>query len=346
MRAAVLTAKERLEVEARDDAPLAAGEVRVRIANGGICGSDLHYFHHYRMGDFPVIGPFVLGHEGAGTVAEIGPGVSGLTLGDTVAVNPSQACGDCECCRSGRELLCSDMRFIGSSRRTPHMQGLFTQHFVTPAAQCVPVGNGVSAETAAFAEPLSVALHAAGQAGPLLGRSVLITGSGPIGSLICIAVRLAGARHVTMADVLDEPLKAAEGIGADRTVNLAKAGDGALIDPARPRGHFDVAFDASGHPDAVVNCLKAVRPDGVFVQVGMFKNPMVPMPVDLIMAKELTLKTSYRFDKEFAWAVQYLSEGRVDVSSLLTHRFPLEDVMEAFQTASDRTRAMKVQLVF
>jgi L-idonate 5-dehydrogenase len=95
-----------------------------------------------------------------------------------------------------------------------------------------------------------------------------------------------------------------------------------------------------------VNCLKAVRPDGVFVQVGMFKNPMVPMPVDLIMAKELTLKTSYRFDKEFAWAVQYLSEGRVDVSSLLTHRFPLEDVMEAFQTASDRTRAMKVQLVF
>ena len=245
MRAAVLTAKERLEVEARDDAPLAAGEVRVRIANGGICGSDLHYFHHYRMGDFPVIGPFVLGHEGAGTVAEIGPGVSGLTLGDTVAVNPSQACGDCECCRSGRELLCSDMRFIGSSRRTPHMQGLFTQHFVTPAAQCVPVGNGVSAETAAFAEPLSVALHAAGQAGPLLGRSVLITGSGPIGSLICIAVRLAGARHVTMADVLDEPLKAAEGIGADRTVNLAKAGDGALIDPARPRGHFDVAFDAA-----------------------------------------------------------------------------------------------------
>jgi len=345
MRAAVLTAKQSIETVEREEPELGPTGVRVRILAGGICGSDLHYYHHYRMGDFPVREPFVLGHEAAGKVVEIGAGVTRVKIGDKVAVNPSHPCGKCEYCLAGRALLCADMIFLGSSRRFPHVQGMFAETYRTDEAQCFVVPEGMSLNAAAFAEPLSVALHATGHAGPLLGADVLISGSGPIGSLILLTAKLAGAASVTMTDVLDAPLKIAESIGADRVVNVG-AGDDALADPAWPRGSFDVAFDASGHPAAVLSAIRHLRPGGVFTQVGTFADPMVPVPTDQIMVKELTLKSSFRFDKEFAWAVRYLSEDRIDISALHSHTFSMDEANEAFRTASDRGRSMKVHLSF
>jgi L-idonate 5-dehydrogenase len=345
MRAAVLTAKHLIETLERDEPALGPKGVRVRIRAGGICGSDLHYFHHYRMGDFPVREPFVLGHEAAGEVVETGPEVTRVKVGDKVTVNPSHPCGKCEYCLAGRALLCSDMIFLGSSRRFPHAQGMFAETYRTDEAQCFVVPGNVSLNAAAFAEPLSVALHATGHAGSLLGAKVLITGAGPIGSLILLTAKLAGAASVTMTDVLDAPLKIAEGIGADQVVNV-RDGDEKLAEPSRPRGSFDAAFDASGHPSAVLSAIRYLRPGGVFTQVGTFADPMVPIPTDQIMVKELTLKSSFRFDKEFAWAVRYLSEGRIDVAPLLSHTFPMEEAGEAFRTASDRGRSMKVHLAF
>lgn len=346
MRAAVLHGIKDLRVDERPSVELGAGEVRVKVEAGGICGSDLHYFHHAAMGDFRVREPFVLGHEAAGRISEIGPDVDQVAVGDAVTINPSHPCGECAYCRGGRELLCENMRFLGSSRKFPHIQGAFTQDFVTHQRQCWKVTGDVSMNVAAFAEPFSVALHAVNQAGPLLGAKVLITGAGPIGCLVLMAAKLAGAAHVTIVDVLDGPLAAAHEVGADLSLNVSEGTD-ALADPAHPRGHFDVAFDASGNPRAVLDGLRLLRPDGTFVQVGTFGgNPMVPLPTDLIMTKELTLKSSFRFDKEFDWAVRYLCEGAVDISPLLSHQFELEDAMEAFETASDRSRAMKVHLQF
>ena len=345
MRAAVLTAKQSIETVDREEPDLGPTGVRVRIQAGGICGSDLHYFHHYRMGDFPVREPFVLGHEAAGEVAEIGPDVTRVKIGDRVTVNPSHPCGACDFCLAGRALLCPKMVFLGSSRKFPHIQGMFAETYRTEEAQCFVVPADLSINTAAFAEPVSVALHATGHAGPLLGANVLISGSGPIGSLILLTSKLAGAASVTMTDVLDAPLKVAESIGADRIVNV-RDGDGALADPTQTRGAFDVAFDASGHPNAVLSAIRHLRPGGTFVQVGTFADPMVPIPTDQIMVKELTLKSSFRFDKEFAWAVRYLSEGRIDVAPLLSHTFSMDDANEAFRMASDRGQSMKVHLAF
>jgi L-idonate 5-dehydrogenase len=345
MRAAVLTAKQSIETTDREEPDLGPTGVRVRIRAGGICGSDLHYFHHYRMGDFPVREPFVLGHEAAGDVVEIGADVTRVKVGDRVTVNPSHPCGVCAFCLAGRALLCPDMIFLGSSRKFPHIQGMFAETYRTDEAQCFVVPGHLSINAAAFAEPLSVALHATGHAGPLLGAKVLISGSGPIGSLILLTAKLAGAASVTMADVLDAPLKVAQGIGADRVVNVG-AGDDALADPTQPRGSFDVAFDASGHPSAVLSAIRHLRPGGTFVQVGTFADPMVAIPTDQIMVKELTLKSSFRFDKEFAWAVRYLSEGRIDVSALHSHTFPMDEANQAFRIASDRGQSMKVHLAF
>lgn len=349
MRATVLHGVEDLRVEPREERPLAEGEVRVRVEAGGICGSDLHYFHHARMGDFPVREPFVLGHEAAGRIAEIGPGVEagvgGLAVGDPVAINPSHPCGTCHYCRTGRENLCADMIFLGSSRRFPHVQGLFAETYVAPARQCVPVPAGTDAGVAALAEPLSVCLHAASHAGPLLGRRVLVTGAGPIGALCLTVARLGGAVETVITDVMDEPLKAAEALGATRTINVASAPDG-LADPAHPRGRFDVAFECSGNPHAMRSCLDALAPGGILVQVGTYADPKVTVPADFVMVKELTLKSSFRFAREFPTAVALLASGRIDTGPLLSHSFPVEEAMQAFRTAADRRQAMKVQIRF
>jgi L-idonate 5-dehydrogenase len=345
MRATVLHGIEDLRVEPRDERPLATGEVRVRVEAGGICGSDLHYFHHARMGDFPVREPFVLGHEAAGRIAEVGPGVEGLAVGDPVAINPSHPCGICHFCRTGRENLCADMLFLGSSRRFPHAQGLFAETFATHARQCVTVPAGTDPGIAALAEPLSVCLHAASHAGPMLGRRVLVTGAGPIGALCLVVARLGGAVETVITDVMDEPLKAAEALGATRVVNVAKTPDG-LADPAHPRGRFDVAFECSGNPHAQRACLEALAPGGVLVQVGTYADPKITIAADYVMVKELTLKSSFRFAREFPTAVALLGSGRIDTGPLLSHSFPIEDAMTAFRTAADRRQAMKVQIRF
>jgi len=345
MRAAVLTAKHSIETVERDEPALGPTSVRVRVRVGGICGSDLHYFNHYRMGDFPVREPFVLGHEASGEVIETGPEVVSIKPGDRVTVNPSHSCGACADCQNGRALLCANMRFLGSSRKFPHIQGMFAETYLTEESQCFRVPDNLSYDLAAFAEPLSVALHACTHAGPLVGADVLISGAGPIGSLTLLAAKLGGAASVTITDVLDAPLEKVQEIGAGRTINVAGT-DHILSDPTHPRGAFDVAFDASGHPSAVLSAMKNLKPGGTFVQIGTFVDPMVPIPTDLIMTKELTLKSSFRFDKEFSWAVRYLSEGRINVGPLLSHTFPMEDAMQAFQVAGDRRLAMKVQLSF
>ncbi|MCR9070784.1 MAG: L-idonate 5-dehydrogenase [Alphaproteobacteria bacterium] len=349
MRATVLHGIEDLRVETREERPLAEGEVRVRVEAGGICGSDLHYFHHARMGDFPVREPFVLGHEAAGRIAEIGPGVEaefgGLAVGDPVAINPSHPCGACHYCRTGRENLCADMIFLGSSRRFPHVQGLFAETYVAPARQCVPVPAGTDPGVAALAEPLSVCLHAASHAGPLLGRRVLVTGAGPIGALCLTVARLGGAVETVITDVMDEPLKAAEALGASQAINVAAAPDG-LTDPAHPRGRFDVAFECSGNPHAMRSCLDALAPGGTLVQVGTYADPKVTIPADFVMVKELTLKSSFRFAREFPTAVALLASGRIDTGPLLSHSFAMEEAMQAFRTAADRRQAMKVQIRF
>ena len=345
MRAAVLTAKQSIQTIDQKKEKLTTREVRIKIGAGGICGADLHYFHHYKMGDFPVREAFILGHEAAGIVEEIGTEVENISIGDTVAINPSHPCRRCQYCLSGSELLCGEMRFLGSSRKFPHIQGMFSETFIIDQQQCFVMPKGISLNIAAFAEPLAVALHSINNAGSLLGASILISGSGPIGGLILLAAKLAGAVSVTMTDIRDGPLVVAKQIGADNILNVAN-GASDLIEPSHPRGRFDVAFEASGSKLAVLTAIQNLRPGGILIQVGTFLEPNVPVPADQIMIKELTLKSSFRFDKEFAWAVDYLAQGRIDVMPLLSHTFPMENANEAFLMASDRDKSMKVQLKF
>jgi L-idonate 5-dehydrogenase len=341
MRAAVIHAPHDLRIEDVGVAAPGLGEVQVRIRAGGICGSDLHYFHHGGFGTVRIREPMILGHEVAGEVVAVGEGVTRVAPGDRVAVNPSLPCGHCRFCLAGQPNHCLDMRFYGSAMRFPHVQGGFRELLVCDESQAVPAD--MPAERAAFAEPLSVCLHAARQAGPLLGQRVLVTGAGPIGALCVMVARQAGAGEIVATDLLDEPLALVRRVGADRTLNMRAEPD-ALAGYGRDKGYFDVALECSGSGPALAGAIGAVRPGGTIVQVGIGGGETA-VALNVLVAKEISLRGTFRFHEEFAWAVRMLGAG-LDVGPLLTERVPLAEAGRAFALASDRAQAMKVQLAF
>jgi len=339
MLACRIHAKDDLRIEPVATPDVGPGEVLLRLGAGGICGSDIHYYYEGRNGSFVVREPLIPGHEASATVAAIGPGVTRVKVGDKVAVSPSHACGRCDYCREGREHLCRNMRFLGSASLFPHVQGMFREYFVMGERQCYPVAGDVTLGELAFAEPLAVALHGVNRGPALLGKSVLITGAGTIGCLTVIAARLAGARSVTVSDVLDRPLEQARAVGADCTLRADREGD-ALAAP-----QFDACYEVSGSFAALKTCVAAAKRGGIIVQVGTLPHEPLPFVVNELMAKELDLRGAFRWGIEFDWAVEYLSARRVDVRPLLSGQFPLQDAVEAFAMAKDKTKSTKVQVV-
>lgn len=343
MRAVVCHAPLDLRLDAREPEALGPRQVLVRTAFGGICGSDLHYFQHGGFGTVRIKEPMVLGHEVSGTVAALGSEVAGLRVGQRIAVSPSRPCGLCRFCQQGQHNHCSDMRFYGSAMRFPHVQGAFSEMLVIDAAQAHPVADSLPLSQAALAEPLSVGLHAIARAGGVFGKQVLVTGCGPIGSLLIAGLRRAGAARIVAADIAALPLDCARRMGADETVNLADNPEG-LAPYAADKGQFDTVFEASGSDRALRAALDVVAPRGVVVTVGLGGD--VALPMNQIVAKEIELRGTFRFHPEFAVAVRFLSEGLVDGSPVISDIVRFEQAPQAFALAGDKRRAMKVQLAF
>jgi L-idonate 5-dehydrogenase len=343
MRAVVIHAANDLRVQDWPEPSCGPGEALVRIKAGGICGSDLHYYHDGGFGTVRVRAPMPLGHEIAGVVEAVGEGVSHLAIGQRVAVNPSRPCGQCRYCREGQRQHCLDMRFMGSAMRFPHVEGGFREFVCVDAAQAVPIADGLSIGEAAMAEPLAVCLHAARRAGPLQGKRVLVTGAGPIGMLCMLVARQGGAAEVVMTDVAKPPLATALKLGADAALNVAEDRE-ALKPWAADKGAFDVLFECSGNQAALKGALEVVRPGGIIVQVGIGGDMTLPMNV--IVAKEFELRGTFRFEPEFALAVDLMGKGLIDVKPLISATMPFTDAVAAFDLATDKTRSMKVQLAF
>ncbi|HUG63256.1 MAG TPA: L-idonate 5-dehydrogenase [Methylomirabilota bacterium] len=342
MKAIVIHGPHDLRIEERDEQEPGPGEVRLRLATGGVCGSDLHYYNHGGFGAIRLKEPMILGHEVSARVEALGDGVSGLAIGQLVAVSPSRPCGVCRYCREGLHNQCLDMRFYGSAMPFPHIQGAFREVLVADAAQCVPA-DGLTPGEAAMAEPLAVTLHATLRAGPMLGKRVLVTGCGPIGLLAILSARRAGAAEIVATDLSAFTLEMARKVGADRAIDMRAEPDG-LAPYTAQKGHFDVLYECSGAAPALVAGIAALRPRGVILQLGLSGDRSLPMMA--ITAKELDLRGSFRFHAEFAMAVELMRGGLIDVKPLITHTLPLADAESAFRIASDRTQAMKAQIAF
>lgn len=235
------------------------------------------------------------------------------------------------------------MRFWGSAMRMPHVQGGFRRRMVVAATQCVTVGEAVSIGEAAMSEPLAVALHAVAQAGNVAGRRVLITGFGPIGAVVLLALRHAGAAEIAVTDIVPEPLALARRLGAAAAYDVTADPD-ALGPEQRDKGRFDLAFECSGNPRALAQAIACVRPRGTIVEVGV--GGAFDVPMNTVVAKELHLVGTFRFHAEFAEAARLIASRAIDVRPLITATRPLDDAAAAFALAADRRRAMKVQLDF
>jgi len=343
MEALVIHAAGDLRVESVATPALQPGQLLVRVRCGGICGSDLHYYQHGGFGTVRVTEPMVLGHEVAGVITGVGAAVSGFAAGDRVAISPSRPCGACRFCQMGLQNHCLDMRYYGSAMRTPHVQGAFRQEIVIEPHQAHRLADSVSDHEGALAEPLSVALHAVQRAGPLLGRQVLVTGCGPIGALLIIAARRAGATRIVATDVSAFTLRKALAVGADEAINVAELPE-TLARYGVDKGQFDVLFEASGNQHALRGAFEVLRPRGVIVQVGL--GGEMTLPLNTVVAKEFDLRGAFRFHEEFATAVALLNQGLVDVKALISATVPYRDAGRGFALAADRSQAMKVILSF
>jgi len=344
MKAIVVHAAQDVRLETRPTRDTGDDEVQIQIERGGICGSDLHYVQHGGFGTVTLREPMVLGHEVSGRITSVGKNVSHLTAGQLVAVSPSRPCSACEYCLQGQQNHCLNMRFYGSAMPFPHIQGAFRQVITAHKSQCA-IADSLTAAEAAMAEPLAVAIHAANQAGSLVGKRVLITGCGPIGLLCLLVAQRAGVKEVVTTDISDFPLTTATKLGADSTVNVSASTDTSpLEDFHANKGHFDVLFECTGIAAALAQAIPTVRPGGIIVQLGLGGD--MNLPVQMLTAKELQLRGSFRFHEEFFTGVAWMKGKKLDVNPLITHTLPLDDMQQAFPLAADRSAALKVQLDF
>lgn len=342
MKSIVIHAAKDLRIEDREAALPGPGEVQIKLATGGICGSDLHYFNHGGFGTVRLKEPMILGHEVSGHITALGDGVSHLAIGQLVAVSPSRPCRQCRFCAEGSYNQCLNMRFYGSAMPFPHIQGAFREVLVADAIQCAPA-DGLTAGEAAMAEPLAVCLHATRRAGNLVGKSVLVTGCGPIGILCILAARRAGADLIVATDLSPFTLSMAKKAGADTVINMADS-PAELVRFNADKGTFDVLYECSGAAPALAAGIAAMRPGGTIIQLGLGGDMAVPMMA--LTAKELSLKGSFRFHEEFFTGVSLMQKGLIDVKPFITQTFPLKDAALAFETAGDRSKAVKAQIAF
>ena len=331
-----------LRIESQKVAGPGAGEVLIHMQAGGICGSDLHYYHNGGIGPIKLREPMVLGHEVSGIIRALGTDTGDLQTGQLVAISPSRPCHSCVFCAKGQHNHCLNMRFYGSAMPFPHIQGAFQENLVVNATQCAPA-EGLTAAQAAMAEPLAVCLHAVAQAGDLSGKTVLITGCGPIGALCILAARHAGAERIIATDLSDYTLTMAQLCGADTPLNTAESPQ-ALEEFHADKGQVDVHLECSGAAAALAAGVACLRPRGILVQLGLGGD--MPVPMQALTAKEITLRGSFRFHEEFFTAVKLMQSSAITVDHLITHSFPASEAIQAFTTASDRSHAMKVQVRF
>jgi L-idonate 5-dehydrogenase len=343
MRALVCHAPLDLRLDAFAAEKLGPQQLQVRVAFGGICGSDLHYFQHGGFGTVRIKEPMVLGHEVSGVIDQVGSEVKGFRPGQRIAISPSRPCGVCRFCQQGLHNHCMDMHFYGSAMRFPHIQGAFRETLVIDAAQAHAIADELPLSEAALAEPLSVGLHAIARAGSVFGKRVLVTGCGPIGALLIAGLRRAGAAEIVAADIADLPLACALKMGADEAINLAQHPDG-LAPYAADKGRFDVMFEASGSDKALRSGLEVVAPRGVIVTIGLGGD--ISMPLNLLVGKEIDLRGTFRFHSEFAVAVAFLNQRLIDARPVISDILALDQASEAFRLAGDKRQSMKVQIAF
>jgi len=331
MQSVVLTGPREFETVDRDRPSPAPDEVLVAMRRIGICGSDLHYFLHGRIGDHVVEEPLVLGHESAGEVLEAGSAVSGLSVGDRVTLEPGVPCDTCEYCKAGEYNLCPDVRFMA----TPPVDGAFTEYLAWPADFAYRLPEEVSTAEGALCEPLSVGVHAVRRGGVTSGDTVVITGCGPIGFTVMEAARAAGATTILVSDIVERKRSVARERGADAAVDPASVGLADAVSAHTNGRGADVVIEASGARPAIEATTAVACRGGTVVLVGLARDGEIPIDTHEIIDNELDVHGSFRFRNAYPTAVELLADGTVDLEGIVDFELPLADLDCAFDRVQD-----------
>lgn len=330
MKSTALVDAGTFEVESRERPQPDASEVLVDVSDVGICGSDLHWYDHGRMGDRIVEEPLVLGHESAGRVIEVGRNVDRVDVGDEVAIEPGVPCGRCEYCRSGRYNLCPDVEFMA----TPGTDGAFREYVAWPADFVYRLPSSISTREGALCEPISVGIQAVRRADVDVGDTVLVMGAGPIGTLTMDVARAAGAANLAVVDIVPSKLDRAAERGATLTIDAREMDVAEAVRDEFDAG-VDVAIEATGAPPAIEATLDAPRPDGTVVLVGLAPDETVPVDAFEIVRRQIDVRGSYRFANTYSTAISLLAAGEVDATGVMDFEMSHDRIGDAFERAKE-----------
>lgn len=319
------------------------GTVVVSLEYVGICGSDVHYYHNGQVGVYKVDldSDYMLGHETAGTVTEVGEGVTNLQVGDRVCLEPGVVDGTCEFCKSGKYNLCPDVQFLA----TPPVPGCNEEFIEFPADYCFKLPDNVSTKEGALIEPLAVGFHAANQGEVGVGDSVLILGAGTIGMTTLLSCKAHGAGQIIVADLIDAKLELAKEMGADVVINSGKQNVFDEVNKVTGGQGAEKVFETAGSAVTIAQTPYLVKRGGTITLVGISVKPEITFDFGQIMDKEITIKSVFRYRNIFPKAIAAVSKGAINVKPLVTHEFDFDHIQDAYQEAvNNKTDALKVMV--
>ena len=338
MKVAVMLGIGKMGFEERDIPEVKDDEVLVRLEYVGICGSDLHYYETGAIGDYVVKPPFVLGHEPGGVVVETGKNVKHLKVGDRVALEPGKTCGHCEFCKTGRYNLCPDVVFFA----TPPVDGVFQEYVAHEADLCFKLPDHVSTMEGALIEPLAVGFHAAMQGEAKAGQTAVVMGAGCIGLVTMMALKAMGVSRVYVVDIMQKRLDKAMELGADGVINGSEVDAVETVMKLTEGKGCDLAVETAGTQITTVQAIHMTKKGSTIVLVGYSKSGEMTLPMSLVLDKELTFKTVFRYRHIYPMAIEAVASGKVNLKGIVTDIFSLDDVQKAMDySVSNKSDVVK-----
>lgn len=318
-------------------------DVLLKMAVVGVCGSDVHYYLRGRIGSQVVKYPFPVGHECAAIVEQVGAAVSRVKPGDHVAVEPAMPCGQCDQCHARRSHTCRSLRFLGCPGQA---DGCLSEYIVMPEHSCFPVPNNVSLDQACLSEPLSIGLYSVRLAGLSSGATAAVLGCGPIGLSVMLCSRVAGAAKIFATDPIPERLPHAERAGATWVGNPSKTDTTKAIQAAAPLG-LDYVFECCGEQAALDQAVDLLKPGGRLVLVGIPTIDRISFAIDKLRRREITIINVRRQNECVEPALELIRRRLIDVDFMVTHSFPFDRTVEAFEMVADyRDGVIKAMIRF
>lgn len=325
MKTVIMTDLEKVEVVERDVPVNQADEVLVKLEYVGVCGSDLHYYETGRIGNFIVETPFVLGHEASGTVVEVGSNVTNLKIGDRVALEPGKTCGECEFCKSGKYNLCPDVIFFA----TPPIDGVFQEYVAHKASLCFKLPESVSTMEGALIEPLAVGFHAAMQGGAHVGQTAVVTGAGCIGLVSMMALKAMGVSKVYVVDIMPKRLEKAMELGATGIINARNENAVERIMELTGGAGCDLSIETAGTEITTTQLIHMAKKGSTIVLVGYSASGTMNLPINVVLDKELTMKSIFRYRNIYPIAIETVAQGSIKLKEMVSNIFELDQIQEA-----------------